>query len=185
MRRGHVDDDAHIGLRIGGARELDEGIGVGQRCRLVCDDDIGRGGWSRHLPHGTIDARAEIDQHIVIAARERDQIVAQFGNFLRRQRGEIPEPERPARISNPPSSYRITAPCSVAFPSITAPRSRSGVRPSWISTFGKAKIAVEQQHALSAFGQRMREGDCEPRFADAALAAGDGQHVTALRVSDR
>ena len=109
----------------------------------------------------------------VVARRGRPQRGQQVPARHRMSPASAPEPDCPARMSNPPSAWRITQSRKARLPASTA-EICAGISPSWISTLARPRSPSTSSTRRPLAGERMRQGDREPGLADASFAGGDG-----------
>ncbi len=175
-----VDHQSHV---AGGKRtprrpvarlELEHRIGIGECGGFIGRHDqqgVGAGG---HVPGGGIDAGTQIQQHHVIAVERADRLQQsiQQAELQRRHRGGA----RPARqdVERRGRQLRRYVPDDDLLQAAPSRQHRGQVlarRQAELDVdVGEAEVAIDEQHGPAPCGQALRQGNRQPRLADAALA---------------
>ncbi len=167
--RGHVDDDA--GVPVAGAglgpMQLQHRIGVGQAGRLLGRDHQQQVREIRHAAHRPVEPGAEIE-HARSCSRGRRRAARRAAAPARSARSRR---ARRSRTGRPGCRTRRRA-CSNASgsgsrPATTAPRSATGVRPSWMSTLASPRSPSNSSTRWPARASAWLSADREPGLADA------------------
>lgn len=168
---GHVDHYAPVTARPVEGGELEAGIGVGQRGRLLGGDDEQRVGERREPPRGAVEPSTDVKHHVIVAAgageSREDRLELRLGQSGESARARAPGENRESGVGHR-GGERFHA-----FAAEQAGDIAGDGEADLHIDIGKPEIAVDQQNLPAAFGERLRQRDGKPGLAHAALAGGD------------
>lgn len=180
-RARHVHGDLQIADIALADAELDEGIGVSERGRLVGRDDQHAAGAPAKLADGALDAGAEVEQEPVVMGRRLEQLVAQLRQALTAHGDE--------RCGAGTARHHVEIARRIIGDGIgqRAPaldhgsQIRARHQAELDVDIGEAEIAVEQQDAFLQPCQGLGQRDGEPGLPDTALARRNGKSAQTRR----